>query len=223
MTKYPLTWPQGWKRTPSSQRKRARFSKHTTKYRESWQEPGKQVAYAQRGEVTIAEGTSRVLNALRAMGVPDVHTIISSNLTTRNDGLPRSGQAAPDDPGVAVYWTRKDRKQVMAIDQYDRVADNLAAIAATLEAMRAIERHGGAQILERAFTGFDALPAPKGHEGHRPWRRVLGLVDGVPVSMETVKILYRKLAVTRQPDNGGSHEAMTELNGAYAQAERELA
>ncbi|KVD37855.1 hypothetical protein WJ41_22830 [Burkholderia ubonensis] len=62
--------------------------------------------------------------------------------------------------GVAVYWeTRAGARRVMAIDQYTRVADNLAAVAATLDAMRAIERHGGARILERAFTGFAALAA----------------------------------------------------------------
>jgi len=47
----------------------------------------------------------------------------------------------------------------MAIDIYDTVAGNLAAVAATLDAMRAIERHGGAQILKRAFQGFKALPS----------------------------------------------------------------
>jgi hypothetical protein len=60
----------------------------------------------------------------------------------------------------------------MAIDQYDRVEHNLAAIAATLDAMRAIKRHGGAEILDRAFTGFTALPAPMA--GGKPWRQVLG-------------------------------------------------
>lgn len=34
-----------------------------------------------------------------------------------------------------------------------------AEIMATLEAIRAIERHGGAMIFERAFTRFAALPA----------------------------------------------------------------
>ena len=75
-------------------------------------------------------------------------SIISTNLKLRLDGLPRSDQKEPDDPGVAVYWQRLSKpKKVMAIDLYDRIADNLAAIGATLNAMRAIERHGGALIL----------------------------------------------------------------------------
>jgi hypothetical protein len=77
---------------------------------------------------------------------------------------------------VAVYWIKTGRKQMkcMAIDRYGRVADNMAAIAATIEAMRAIERHGSAEILERAFLGFQALPEPE------QWWQVLEF--GTPAS-----------------------------------------
>ena len=54
----------------------------------------------------------------------------------------------------------------MAIDAYTRTADNLAAVAATLEAMRAIERHGGAQILERAAREIQQVgPVVRVHIG----------------------------------------------------------
>ncbi|WP_249183503.1 hypothetical protein [Burkholderia cenocepacia] len=62
--------------------------------------------------------------------------------------------------------------RVMAIDQYAWIADNLAAVAATRDAMRGIERRGGARILERAFTGFATLAAP-GRARH--WREVIGM------------------------------------------------
>lgn len=198
---YPLAWPAGWKRTLAQHRVRARFNKN-------------------RQEVSIAEGTGRVLKALDLLGVRDWNIIISSNLLLRNDGLPRSGQPAPVDPGVAVYWrkTDKDLHKVMAIDQYDRVADNLAAIAATLEAMRAIERYGGAQILDRAFTGFLALPAPK---DWREWRAILQL-DG-NLTLEMAERHYKKLRLVYHPDKPtGSHEQMTELNRAWAEAQEAL-
>jgi hypothetical protein len=204
MTKYPLSWPAGWKRT--LKRKRATFNKKVADsfgtYRAS--------------EVSITEGVKRVLEQLRALGVEDGDAIISTNLRTRLDGLPRGDQKQPDDPGAAVYWQRRHDQshKVMAIDCYDRVADNLAAIAATLDAMRAIERHGGAVILERAFTGFEALPSPN------DWRHVLGFQD--TPTLEQARQRYKDLAKSRHPDVGGSETSMKELNAAWASAQREL-
>jgi len=155
---YPLAWPTGWKRTPALNRTRAKFGKKEFVDR-GLSADGKQLGWYSKGQLSIAQGTERVLNVLNQMGF-NKSVVISSNLALRNDGLPRSAQRAPDDPGVAVYWGQGQKARCIAVDRYDRVADNLAAIAATLEAMRAIERHGGAAILDRAFTGFTALPAP---------------------------------------------------------------
>ena len=105
------------------------------------------------------------------MGVLDDDLVISSDLQLRLDGFPKSSQREPDDPGVvAVYWIDAGESRCMAIDRYDRIADNLAAVAATLDAMRAIERHGGAEILNRAFTGFTALPSSA-----ESWWGILGV------------------------------------------------
>lgn len=204
MTRYPLTWPSGWRRTPASQRTSGRFSVHGTG------------TYTYKQQVTVGEGVKRILKSLGMLGVRDGDAIISTNVEVRLDGLPRSGQAAPQDPGAAVYWKKSGYKaqKVIAIDHYDRVADNLAAIAATLEAMRAIDRHGGATILDRAFTGFDMLPAPK------DWREVLGL-NG-EAGLDVAQAQYRKLALKAHPDQGGSQAAMAKLNSAWAKAQEEL-
>ncbi|MFA5916263.1 MAG: hypothetical protein WC830_22165 [Burkholderiales bacterium] len=223
MTRYPLAWPPGWQRTSAARRDRARFSKGERQYSST---PGG-ASWTRKRELTISDGTKRVLDALRILGVADGDAIISTNLQVRLDGLPRSGQSAPEDPGVAVYWQRAgDREQkCMAIDRYDRVADNLAAVAATLEAMRAIERHGGAQILDRAFTGFTALPAP-GQTSARSWRDVLDVPADMPAAaqLERARMHYRAMASAKHPDKpGGSHAAMTELNAAWAQAQQAVA
>ncbi|WP_439444505.1 J domain-containing protein [Xanthomonas translucens pv. translucens] len=149
-------FPKLPRRTPPPVRRPARFNK------------GRRTRYDGRHEaareLTIAEAVDRVRTNLQRMGIDDDDLVISSNLELRLDGLPRSNQREPTDPGVAVYWVdRFDRSQppkCMAIDQYDRVADNLAAVAANLDAMCAIERRGGATILARAFAGFAALPGP---------------------------------------------------------------
>lgn len=216
---YPLSWPVGWQRTPADGRIRARFSKGE---RQLSSTPGGG-SWMRRRDLTIGDGTKRVLDALRILGVQEGDAIISTNLVVRLDGLPRSGQAAPQDPGVAVYWERAGDGQTkcMAIDLYDRVSDNLAAVAATLEAMRAIERHGGAQILDRAFTGFTALPAP-GQTMVRGWREVLELPNE-HVDLEVALAQYRRLASAAHPDKpGGSHAAMSLLNAAWAQAQEAL-
>jgi hypothetical protein len=147
--------------------------------------------------------------------------VISTSVPTRLDGLPRSDAREPVDPGAAVYWTTRGQKtpKVMAIDMYDRVADNLAAIAATLEAMRAIERHGGAQILDRAFTGFQALAAPV---ATRHWRDVLDLNDAPITNNEHVRLAYQRLRSECHPDKGGNADRFNEVERAYADARAEL-
>jgi DnaJ-domain-containing protein 1 len=112
------------------------------------------------------------------------------------------------EPSVSVYWNVRGQKnqRCMAIDRYDRVQDNLAAIAATLNAMRAIERHGGAKILDRAFTGFAALPAPE-----QPWQ-VLGL--SCHASNDEVKDAYHRLVSEHHPDKGGDEQQMMRINAA---------
>ena len=210
---HPLQWPVGWPRTPSYQRKRATFGKGETVYSGDHR-------YTRKRDLTVSDGVERVLTELQRMGVDRQEVVISTNVRTRLDGLPRSGEPKPDDPGAAVYWRKRgnDTPLVMAIDRYNDVADNLAAIALTLESMRAIDRHGGAQILERAFTGFAALPEPGKSSS---WRDVLEYGNAEP-DRETITKHYRVLAASAHPDRrGGSHERMAALNRARDEALRE--
>ena len=195
-TRYPLQWPEGWKRTQSYQRKAATFSR-------------------QGKALTVFDGVQRVLDELQRLGVHQDDVVVSTNLQTRLDGLPRSNQARPGDPGVCVYWKpAKSPMRCMAVDRYDEVQDNLAAVAATLEAMRSIERHGGAAILDRAFTGFAALPAPVG--GKRDWWTVLELPS--TASQAEIRDAFNRLAREHHPDRGGTDERMAEIIRARDEA-----
>ena len=199
---YPLQWPEGWPR--SRGRKAGQFGKTETKYQgeRSWKS---------KADLTMADAMKRVKVELERLGVNVADdSIVSTNLRLNLGGLPRGDQGEPGDPGVAVYFQKKNGPmRVIAIDAYTRVRDNLAAIAATLEAMRAIERHGGAQILERAFTGFAALTAPG-----KSWWDVLECRPDA--SRDVIEANYRRLARDRHPDRGGSHDAMAALNEARA-------
>lgn len=186
---YPLQWPPGWRRCAS--RTGAMF----------------RVGGSAGRRLDVGDGVKRLLHELSLMGVRESDVVISSNLRLRIDGLPYSQQGTQHlDPGVAVYWRKGKVLRCMAIDRYVRLADNLAAIAATLEAMRAIERHGGAEILDRAFTGFTALPAPE------QWFQVLKVP--ATASAGEINVAWRALAQQHHPDRGGSHDMMARINQA---------
>lgn len=198
---YPLEWPAGWRRFKPSQRINDQF--------------GKRDGYMKKS-LTVAQAVQRVYDELRRMGYDDYCIIISSNIKPTLSGLPRSGQREPEDPGVAVYWRHPHETihKVMAIDRFDTVAGNLAAIAGSLDSLRRIERYGGAAILDRAFSGFQALPSPN------DWRHIFGFEE--TPTFAQVRERYTKLAKQRHPDSGGNHAAMAELNRAMEEAEREL-
>ncbi|MDP3793478.1 MAG: J domain-containing protein, partial [Candidatus Uhrbacteria bacterium] len=182
ISRFPLQWPAGWKRTPYGLRKYGQFKRDGR-------------------DLTVTDGVGRVRAELERLGVHDDDVIVSTNVRIRLDGFPRSGEPKPQDPGVCVYWQKsgKDPMRCMAVDRYTEVADNLAAIAATLEAMRAIERHGGAAILDRAFTGFAALPAPAA--GQREWWTVLELPR--TANADQVREAARSRARWPHPDRPG--------------------
>lgn len=201
---FPLQWPAGRPRKTS--RKRATFGKKVHNGR-----------WAETKDLTVADALGRLQDELDRIGARQ--PVVSTNLETRLDGLPRSGQAEPRDPGVALYFQLDGQPHCMPCDTYDRVADNIAAIAKHIEATRAIDRFGVASVREM-FTGFQALPAPG---AKRPWREVLLFgSDMLRPNRDMVEKRYRELAKERHPDAGGSADAMAELNAAKAEALKEI-
>lgn len=213
ITAFPLAWPPGWKRTPAGERAFGQFGSTRQSSVGNWRS---------KQDITVAVATQRLRVGLDRMAVRGDDLVLSTNLKLRLDGLPRSDQAQPADPGAAVYWNDPwtSAPRCMAIDRYTKVEMNIAALAATIEAMRAIERHGGAIVLERAFTGFAALPAPIVAGMKRHWRDVLQFGDGAP-TRDSITSRYRILASTAHPDKGGSTAAMSELNQARDDALKE--
>jgi hypothetical protein len=203
---YPLQWPTGWKRTTPGLRTTARFVKKERQYNNV-----SNSSWMRSRELSIADGVERVRAELQRMGIHADDLVISSNLELRLDGFPKSSQREPVDPGIAVYWTDCGDTRCMAIDRYDRVADNLAAVAATLDAMRAIERHGGAEILNRAFTGFTALPSSA-----ESWWGILGVEPNA--RRVEIDAAYRRRRSEAHPDKGGDAADFDAVQRAYEQA-----
>lgn len=188
---FPLQWPDGWPRTKAADRKSARF------------------------QTTWAKTLEKLAREIKLLG--GTPPIISSNVNLRRDGFPYADMAQDRiaDPGVAVYFTMRNKPRVMARDAHPTMHENLHSLALTIEAMRAIERHGGALMMERAFEGFAALSTP----GAKSWWRVLQVPANA--SRDEIEFAYRRLARERHPDRGGSDAMMAELNAAREQGFKE--
>lgn len=185
---FPLHWPDGWPRTAPHHR--------------AWSLPGG------RGHTqSFSDTLRRLLTELDRLGAGPV--VVSTNQPLRQDGLPYANRAKMDDPGAAVYFELGGKHLVMAQDRYELLADNLRSLALAIEGLRQMDRHGGGHMMERAFQGFQALPAPD------DWRRVLGLDrEKRTLTLVDVNEAFRAKARDCHPDQGGSTDAMARLNAA---------
>jgi len=102
------------------------------------------------------------------------------------------------------------------------VHDNLRSIGLAVNHLRGLERHGGATMMERAFSGFAALPPPNAGQRERSWREVFGYQEGMTPSRGSVESRYRALAKERHPDAGGNMDSFVELGAARAAALQEI-
>lgn len=189
---WPLQWPQYVKRAPY--RRSARFHK--------------------RGDsgglklLSVNDARQRLQGELDRLGAGN--TVLSTNCELRLDGAPRSNQE-PADPGIAVYFTLKCKQMCMPCDRWDRVADNIAAVAGHIDAIRSIERYG-VQSVEEAFSGFKLLAAPP------HWTAILNLRSDA--SLADAETAWKELM---KRDQSLGHERMVELNSAISRAREELA
>jgi hypothetical protein len=166
---YPLQWPVG--RPRAKRRENTQF------------------------QSSLAKARDHLMNEIRLLG--GKQPILSSNLELRLDGLPYANQKAPDDPGIAVYFTYKDKQHCFACDDWRLVEDNVRAIGKTIEALRGIARWGTGDMMERAFQGFEALPAPEAE----PWWSVLGFFSEAEALFQCdYEIKAKKLLQKYHPD-----------------------
>lgn len=193
-TRHPLSWPTGWKRTPSHQRQRARFQSGGS-------------------ALTVHKATQRLSGELSRLGARG--ELLSTNLNLRLDGLPYSNQPEPADPGAAVYFTLKGQARCLACDQWTRVADNIAAISQHIDALRRIDRYG-VGTLDQAFAGY----APRLQAAPSEWWIVLGVAR--TAGALAIEDAYLRLMKLAHPDAGGSATEAARLNEARDAAHAEL-
>ncbi len=204
VTAYPLSWPVGHPRTQSYAREEARFN-----YKG---------AQGYKKNLTVPMAMSRLQEEVERLRPEPKQVVLSTNVALRLDGNPRGGLSEPDDPGACLYFVLGTVPHAMPCDKWSRVADNIAAIAKHIEAIRGQERWGVASV-EQMFTGFAQLP-PRSAEAaiipETPWFEVLGVLPNAP--LEVCESVYRTLAKSLHPDSGGSDALMARLNRAIETA-----
>lgn len=199
---YPLKWPDGWTRTPHLHRDMGHAFKVL---------PGKAV--------------DELEFELTMLGAADA--VVSSwlDVSARGLRLDKARNQLPD-PGVALRFIRGKREYVLARDHYLTPLGNLRSIGLAVAGLRSLERHGGADMMDRAFEGFRALPPPSSAPKPRTWREVLDLVglDGPAFAvLAGAEAAFKTKARTAHPDMpGGSVDDMAALNAAIAAAREEL-
>jgi len=199
--RYPLFWPAGWPR--ATYRQPARFGTVS-------QKPGQ--SHASHSSLSIEQATKRLEQELDRLGAKD--QLLSTNQELNLRGIPRADRGEPSDPGAAVFFRLKGRDVALACDKWHRLADNIAALAKHIEAMRGMDRWGVGTV-EQLFTGFVQLPAPE------QWWNVLGVKRGADA--DTIKAAHRRLALEAHPDkHGGSTNAMARINSARDRGLEEL-
>lgn len=189
---YPLQWPHNWPRTERHRRERSQF------------------------KVSQDQAQRQIMDEVRRLGGRNL--VLSTNIPVRKDGLPYASYGKIDDVGVAIYFVLKGEARSFACDRWDLIKDNMKAIANTIEALRGIERWGSSKMVDQAFAGFTALPAPD-QVPVQEWYQVLGV--RIPTTRDAIDKQYKKLAKIFHPDvPGGSGAQMAALNQAYEQAKK---
>ena len=202
---FPLAWPAGWPRTPDAERVDGRYH-----FRRN-------VASRASPFWTFAEARDALLDELRRLGAE--HVVISSNFKPDRQGRPVEPSRRPLDQAIAIYFALGGKPKAMARDTYARAEENFRSLTLTIEAMRAIERHGGGLMMDRAFDGFAALPPPATEPPCRAWWDVLGVAR--TASRDEIEAAFRTKAMAAHPDLGGTEAAMRELSEARGNALKE--
>lgn len=190
---HPLDWPAGRAITPNHQTSEAK-----------WRTGGRRLNFGQ--------AMTRLRTQVGAMTKPGrawrtTGMMLSTNYELIKDrSRPRAQQGIPYHAGAAFRFDMDGEHYHFACDQWDRVSDNIAAIAAHIEALRGQERWGVSDM-KAAFAGnLAALPAPE------QWWQVLGVQSDADSA--AINAAYRKLAKQAHADAGGSDQAMSRLNTA---------
>ncbi|MGN6804054.1 MAG: J domain-containing protein [Ginsengibacter sp.] len=184
---FPLHWPVGYSRSKTQ--------------------------ISSRFKVTMDKSQRFLRDEVRKLKATDL--IISTNVPVKSNGLLYADwmRRKIEDPGAAIYFKYNGKDVAMCCDQNERVWENIYALGKGIEALRGMERWGVSEFIERAFTGFKALPESVVSE---TCFSILGISP--ESSLAEIKAAYFSKAKTAHPDAGGNNEDFNKIKLAYDQA-----
>lgn len=159
---------------------------------------------------------------LRAIGADRGHPVLEVAIDRRHfrvDGRPML-RAVAEHPGIVLSLPRTDVGALrFACDQFDYWDDNLRAVVLTMEALRAVDRHGAVKANEQ-YKGFAAIeaPGPRAIGGGLSYdeaeRLLFAAAEGVTPG-EDLKLVARRAKANAHPDrHGGAREAWDRVEAA---------
>lgn len=209
--RFPLAWPAHRQRRKASERRRGDFSET------------KGDGTSKTKPISLGTASERLEDQIERLG--GVYAVLSTNVELRMDGRPRADRSPPADPGAAVYFQLKGKPYTLACDTYTEVAQNIAALANHIDALRRQERYGVASAAE-SLQAFQALPAPDHALPERkPWRHVLGFEDTFPSGMGPAEARERiqRRWKSKSIEAAGNEAEQSDLNIARDAALKEFA
>lgn len=148
----------------------------------------------------------------------------------RLDGQLRAG-SVPTIPSIALHLDTPRGPMRFPCGRYDQWTHNLRAIVLSLEALRAVDRHGVTRTGEQ-YRGWSALPAAVEPQESDPWATVdeaaAWLRDQAGISapassllddVERLRDAYRAAAKRHHPDAGGDPAAFARVTRAKVYCE----
>ncbi|MBE9179704.1 J domain-containing protein [Oculatella sp. LEGE 06141] len=168
-------------------------------------------------QVSLARAADDLIYELTLLQATDI--VISCDVQPLNGfiGYPEDYKQ-PIDPSAAISFKLKGVEYAFTCSVWDTVTGNMRDIGLAIAQKRSI-RQRRCTTLEKEFVGYRAkkafIPKP-GAARSLPWWRVLYVSPDAPLTV--IEAAYRSLSRDYHPDQGGSHEAMAELNRAYSEA-----
>jgi len=177
-------------------------------------DPSDREPYPGGFRVTRSEAFQSLLDELRTWdGVTDVQLDTGAEHQKRNPNKPYAN-AAYDDPGVVVRFTRHGEEMAAACDRWDNPRDNGRDLYQYLHETRMQEQRGTVT----AESEYEKLRLPSGDGdavvAAEPPHETLGVAADAPAAV--VKAAHRELVKEAHPDQGGSNAELKRINEAKA-------